>query len=376
MVGASKILTVSYGTFSCTLEGFDEPFSTMKAIAEYFRDLAADDRYFGAEPPTPDAEMLHRIAEREIQRRVDAKIDANGIVLRPQELNRPAATDGEQSPTTAHAQADGPGVTAQPAAQVAPVAMPIEAATAAIAAAPAAPVSNDSVASKLQRIRAAVANARAAAPLGYVEDQHADAFSGADFNPSEDFGYALDLSKTQVKENKSAEAAPASVPDEAIQDMPSIDSDDDAAPLEAETAKSDLADLDALFAQDEDLPAEDEHSADLDEVTLLGEAQEDADILDTIVIGLDEAEALNAEAPQQEEALQGEAEIANATQRSRPKMRPKPNRWRKRSNLTLTLPTRMRPTRFLSRPIWLNPRTSRKQSLPPIRPKKTSLGPK
>ncbi|MCY4179204.1 MAG: hypothetical protein OXD48_02810, partial [Litoreibacter sp.] len=190
MVGENKILTVSYGTFSCTLEGFDDPFSTMKAIAEYFRDLAAEDRFFGAEPPQPDADMLHRIAENTVQSRVAAEVSDNSVVLRQD--GRPTSTLA--APLAASAAQPAPEPVAQPA--------PMPAAEPVVEPASAAPFAGDSIAAKLQRIRSVVAQeaeiTEQTAPF-YSEDEHADAV------PVKAASAPVDLSVTEETPDEQAD---------------------------------------------------------------------------------------------------------------------------------------------------------------------------
>lgn len=107
---ANKILTVTYEAFSCTLDGFDDPVAAMTEIAEYFCDLAAEDRLFGADPVAPDMGQLRGIAERRADHPVSVRHDDGGIMLSQRadvDESEDQSADAEGPPTTAQQEPAG-----------------------------------------------------------------------------------------------------------------------------------------------------------------------------------------------------------------------------------------------------------------------------
>ena len=285
VVGDNKILTVSYGTFSCTLEGFEDPFSTMKNIAEYFRDLAAGDRFFGAEPPQPDPEMLQSIAEQTIKARVNAQLSDNNLVLSQEGASGSAA----------------PAAPVVAAAAVAPQVMPM--------AQPAAP-GVETVAEKLQRIRAVVSR-ETAQDAFFSEDQHVEEFTAettAPFGSFEDDPDNAPVADATVADPVTEETeveAPVADVDE-VEDTTDFVSD---TPSLEEEATSEVAVEDTFEAEEDEAPV----AALLDE-NFEEETTSEMPEIDLAALTADAAPVEDIEAPTTEDSVEDEPEAPVAEQ--------------------------------------------------------------
>ncbi|MFO8126290.1 MAG: hypothetical protein R6T97_07450, partial [Yoonia sp.] len=78
----NQILDVTYGNFSCRLEGFEDSVETMKLVVSYFHDLAGHDRFMDTDPLAPDLATLARLTEDQTGQPVDVEDTDNKISLR------------------------------------------------------------------------------------------------------------------------------------------------------------------------------------------------------------------------------------------------------------------------------------------------------
>ncbi|MEM8740243.1 MAG: hypothetical protein AAGE13_02010 [Pseudomonadota bacterium] len=97
---------MSYGSFTCTVEGFDEPFRVMRMVVDYFQSLTAADPSFGAQPRRLDPEEVTRRAHGmpgvgPVSVALDPIAGGDGIIVRS------ALAEDAQTATGAEARQNG-----------------------------------------------------------------------------------------------------------------------------------------------------------------------------------------------------------------------------------------------------------------------------
>ncbi|MDW3222916.1 MAG: hypothetical protein R8G34_08545 [Paracoccaceae bacterium] len=81
MTKDNRVLTLSYGTHACTLEGFENALHAVEPILEYFRDMTQDAQSGTVARLQPDAVVLAQIAARATSLAVEPSQQAGRIVL-------------------------------------------------------------------------------------------------------------------------------------------------------------------------------------------------------------------------------------------------------------------------------------------------------
>ncbi len=203
MVSSSKILTVSYGTFSCTAEGFDDPLAAVKEATQYFREVVRAEPHFGAEPQQLDPEMVNDLFRDQISAQAGGgKLTLNaplpaaavsagalgsalaaGAHALPDDDTIEAAARAADLVEEAEAAADAKAYEDAPEPEISD-ALSDSVADAGAEAAPAPQLSDPAgVAAKLQRIRDVVSG-NAEDPAEEPQDEAATAGDDTDFDDS------------------------------------------------------------------------------------------------------------------------------------------------------------------------------------------------
>lgn len=78
----NQILDVTYGNFSCRLEGFEDSVETMKTVVSFFHDLAGHNRFMDVAPQAPDMSALALLTEEQAGVAVEVEGDGNHVNLR------------------------------------------------------------------------------------------------------------------------------------------------------------------------------------------------------------------------------------------------------------------------------------------------------
>lgn len=93
MTDKTQILDVTYGTFCCRLEGFDDSVATLKQIVDYFHDLAGHAQFLDTVQLAPNLDKVARLAQAPSGGEVEAEVAGGTLRLRLH--NRPAPTADE-----------------------------------------------------------------------------------------------------------------------------------------------------------------------------------------------------------------------------------------------------------------------------------------